>query len=211
MKKLAGSSTRLFGYDQTNINDYTFNSMGFRSQEPSQHARLAVVGNSISFGIGLSQKDIYGSILAKKLGFELDNLSFGCYLHENHDHLENIKLLAEQNQETIFIIQINNLDRVRQDQKTVICNNDHDLCLKKFLDYYDQLLQILNGRPYLLVYWDSKQFDIPDSVAKNITLRNKFHLDCSLQNNTETFGSLSHKTIANILHQIILSDKVRSG
>jgi hypothetical protein len=165
----------------------------------------------VSFGIGLAQQYTYASILANNLVLELDNLSLGCYLHENNDHINNIDLLAKQNQETIFIIQINNLDRIRQDQETVTCNNNHDLCVKKFLDYYDQLLQILKDRPYLLIYWDDKKFDIPDTVIKNIKLYNKFHLDHSLPNNTVTFGSLSHRTIAHTLQQIILSDRVRPG
>ena len=209
MKRLAGKRTTVFGYDQTNTVDYTFNDLGFRSQKPSQGARLAVVGNSLSFGIGLPQEQTYSSILAKSLGLELDNFSLGCYIHENHDYINNINLLAKQNQETIFVIQINNLDRIRQDQSVVVCSEDHNLCLKKFLNYFDQLLQILKDRPYLLVYWDNKQFDIPETVAKTIKLRNKFHLDHSLQTNTDTFGPVSHRVIAQTLKQVIAADKVQ--
>lgn len=209
MKKLAGSTTRLFGYDQTNTVDYTFNNLGFRSQEPKQHARLAVIGNSVSFGIGLTAEQTYANMLAQKLDLELDNLSLGCYLHENHDHLHNIELLAKQDIETVFVVQINNLDRVRVDGSVVSCVNDPNICVKKFLDYFDQLIQILVHRPCLFIYWDHKQFNLPDSVVKKISLYNKFHLDQSLPNNTDTFGPNSHKAIAQSLFQIISAGKVQ--
>lgn len=210
MKLLAGSSTKLFGYDQTGSVDYNFNSLGFRSQEPSRAARVAVIGNSVSFGIGLPVANNYASILSNKLGIELDNMSIGCYMHENHDTLVNIKSLAQQDLETIFIVQINNLDRVRQENK-IICTDDQELCVKKFLDYFDQVTQILSHRPCLFVYWDNKEFDIPESVIKKIKIKNKFHLDQSLADNPSTFGPVSHRIIAQTLYQVITTDKVRPG
>lgn len=208
MKTLAGSSTRIFGYDQTDSVEYSFNSLGFRSQEPSRGARLAVIGNSVSFGIGLPFEQSFGSIISKKLNLELDNLSLGCYPHENYDTIINIQSLAQQNQETIFIIQINNLDRVRYENKVIRCD-DSALCMKKFLDYFDQVTQILHNRPCMFVYWDDKSYDIPNAVSKKIKIKNQFHLDQSLSTNSDTFGSTSHKVIAQALLQIILTDKVQ--
>jgi hypothetical protein len=48
---LAGKTVKRYGYDQQDLIDYSFNSLGFRSPEPTNDPRLVIVGNSISFGV----------------------------------------------------------------------------------------------------------------------------------------------------------------
>lgn len=51
MSMLAEKTVKNYGYDTQNLIEYSFNSLGFRSPEPSKDPSLVVIGNSISFGI----------------------------------------------------------------------------------------------------------------------------------------------------------------
>jgi len=123
MKQLADKSTRFFGYDQQGTIEYNFNKLGFRTGNTNGNLDINLIGNSISFGIGLEYNQTFGSILANNLDRKLNNFSFGCYHHENHDHLTNIETLSNQDRDDIFVIQINNLDRKRLDSNLVVAGN----------------------------------------------------------------------------------------
>lgn len=202
MSELAGTTVQHYGYDQQGLINYSFNSLGFRSLEPTTDPRLVIVGNSLSFGIGLDIQNTFGSILAQHTNRQLDNRSLGCFSHENHDQLHNIKLLAQQDQDSVFVIQINNLDR-RRTGNTVINNNSQDWCVEKFLDFFDQTEQILKDYPHTYVYWDNVSYDLPKSVTKKIVIKNKCHYDNSLLDNKDTFGMKSHDHIAKVLRHCI--------
>lgn len=202
MSSLAGRTVKNYGYDSRGQVEYSFNSQGFRSPEESQDPRLVVVGNSVSFGVGLDIQHTFGSILAKSIDRSLDNRAIGCVYHENHEHLVNLHLLAEQQYDSVFVIQINNLDR-RREGNTILTNNSAEWCVKRFLDFFDQTEEILKYYPHKYIYWDDINYPIPDSVLKKIVINNKFHLDHSLPNNNSTFGIKTHSAIAKILHHVI--------
>jgi hypothetical protein len=175
--------------------------LGFRTGTDSTATGVVnLIGNSVSFGIGLDYNQTFGSILAANMGRKLNNVSYGCYLHENHDHLNNIKILTETGNDTdIYIVQINNLDRRRVDQHTVLVDNDHLFCKTKFLDYFDQINELLRYKHRLFLYWDNKSYDLPRSITDQFTIFNKFCLDTSLPLHPDTFGHKSHLAIAKIL------------
>ena len=132
MKRMAKKSTRFFGYDCQGRIIYNFNELGFRTDNIDRQSAVNLFGNSISFGIGLNYHQTFGHILATNLNRKLNNFSFGCYLHENHDHITNIKTLANNDNDDIFIIQINNLDRQRINRTLVVSGNDKLFCKKDF-------------------------------------------------------------------------------
>jgi hypothetical protein len=202
MKQLAGTEVINYGYDKQNTVRYSFNSLGFRSPEPVTTPSLVVVGNSISFGIGLDMSMTYGAILSSKFNRSLDNRAFGCYFHENHDHLSNIDLLTQQDRDSIFVIQINNLDRRRQGEN-VLNGNDANWCVKRFLDFFDQAEHLLKHRPHKYIYWDDVNYSIPDSVKKLIFIKNQFQIDNSIANNHGSVGPKSHFAIAKALSYVI--------
>jgi hypothetical protein len=202
MSALAGKTVKNYGYDTQNSIEYSFNSLGFRSPEPSKDPSLVVIGNSISFGIGLNLQHTFGSILAQYTNRKLDNRSVGCFFHENHDHLHNIKLLAEQNRDAVFVVQINNLDR-RRDGMIVRDKNLPEWCVKRFLDFFDQTEEILKKHQHKYLYWDDIDYNLPLSITKKIVIRNKCHYDTSLSANKNTFGIKSHDHIAKILLHVI--------
>jgi len=202
MLDLAGKTVQHYGYDRQGLVDYSFNSLGFRSPEPNNDSRLVIVGNSISFGIGLDIQHTFGFLLSQHLNRHLDNRSLGCFFHENHDQLHNIKLLAQQDQDSVFVIQINNLDRKRNGS-VVNDNNPQEWCVKRFLDFFDQTEEILKNRPHTYVYWDDIDYQLPQYVINKIAIKNKCHYDSSLLNNKNTFGMKSHEHIAKILRHYI--------
>jgi hypothetical protein len=202
MSALAGKTVKNYGYDTQNLIEYSFNSLGFRSPEPSKDPSLVVIGNSISFGIGLNLQHTFGSMLAHYTNRKLDNRSVGCFFHENHDHLLNIKLLAEQNRDSVFVIQINNLDR-RRDGMIVRDKNLPEWCVKRFLDFFDQTEEILKKHQHKYVYWDNIDYQLPSTILKKIIINNKGHYDTSILTNKNTFGIKSHHHIAAILNHVI--------
>ena len=197
MKQLANKSTQFFGYDQQGHINYEFNNLGFRTGYTGEHSSINLIGNSISFGIGLHYNQTFGSILSTNLNKKLNNLSFGCYFHENHDHITNIKTLANQDSDDIYIIQINNLDRQRIDPTLVISGNDHSFCKKRFLDYFDQVTELLKNKITIFLYWDDIYYDFSKSIVDRILIFNKCHLDISLLNNKDTFGIKTNRFISN--------------
>lgn len=201
MSKLANQTVKCFGYDQRGIVDYSFNHLGFRSPDPTTAPRLVVIGNSISFGIGIDFAHTYGALLAQALNRHIDNRAVGCFFHTNHDHLANIELLSKQNQDSVFLIQINNLDR-RREQNQVFSGNDHDWCVKQLESFVDQTSELLKHIPHKYVYWDNIEYNLPSAVKKNIVLINKFHLDTSIDHNADTFGVQSHRAIAKALFHL---------
>ena len=202
-QSLANQTVTKFGIDHQGIINYQFNSLGFRSSEPGQNPRLVTVGNSIAFGVGVPYQQTFSFKLAQKFGLQNENYSFGCYLHENHDHLNNISTLANQDIESIFIIQFNNLSRKRLNSESVVIHNNSEENLKKFLEYYEQVTDLLRGRLKFFLYWDSDSYQLPDSISRQILIRNKFHLDSSIPGHPETFGPNSHRAIYQVLsHKI---------
>jgi hypothetical protein len=202
MSLLSGKTVTNYGYDNQNLIEYSFNSLGFRSPEPTDAPSLVVIGNSVSFGIGLNIQNTFGSILANYTNRKLDNRAVGCFYHENHDHLQNIKLLSEQDRDSIFVIQINNLDRQRNGT-TVHDKNLPAWCVKRFLDFFDQTEEILKKHRHTYIYWDNVSYDLPSTVLKKIVINNKCHYDKSLLDKENTFGINSHSHIAKILNHVI--------
>jgi hypothetical protein len=197
MKRLANSTVTQFGYDNVGAASYCFDSRGFRTQNHNSR-RLNVIGNSLSFGIGLNQQDTFGSQLAHHLNLDLNNCSFGCYLHENHDHLQNLNFMVTRDSDDVFLIQINNLDR-RREHDDVKTNIDSAWAIKRFLDYFDQVRELCRNHKVIYVYWDNIQYSLPHSVINEISIYNKFHLDQSLLTYPDTFGPNSHQAIGRVL------------
>lgn len=202
MSSLAGKTVKSYGYDRREIVDYSFNSQGFRTLDNVNKPRLIIVGNTISFGIGLPIEQTYGHLLAQYTNRHVDNRAIGCVLHDNHDYLANIKLLTQQDQDSAFVIQINNLNRQRTGN-SVVLNNDPAWCVNHFLEFFDQAEDLLKMHQHTYVYWDNIQYDLPKSILEKIVINNKFHLDSSLPDKDITFGPKTHETIAKVLRYFI--------
>ena len=167
-QKLKNLSVRTFGYDTSGQIDYTFNSIGFRSPEIANARSLFVIGNSVSFGIGLPMTDTFAYQVSDAMTLPLANLSYGCHFHENHDHLHNIHSVAQRDHDDIILLQINNLDRFRKDRDTVVSGNDQEFCVKRFLDYFCQVKNLFRHKSLMIIYWDEIHYDMPKTIKDNI-------------------------------------------
>lgn len=61
------------GYDD--VQDYTLNSSGYRGPEFIKNVDLLVAGCSFTYGMGVPENGIWGSIIADKLGVTYNNIS----------------------------------------------------------------------------------------------------------------------------------------
>ena len=199
MGSLAGREVVNFGIDQSDNITYKFNSLGFRSPEHYNRDSVIVVGNSISFGIGIAEEDIYGYQVAEQAGLGYINCSLGCYFHENHDHLLNLKNLAKRTTNDLFLIQFNNLARQRVSAEKVISSRNKIQAVNNFIDYFTQVEQLLWNKQKFYFYWDNVDHVLPPEIKNKLLIHNKFHLDTSLPNNTNTFGIKSHLTISKVV------------
>lgn len=196
--KVKNKNITKFGYDQIGSTEYKFNSLGFRSPEIIDLPTVFCIGNSVSFGIGVDESKTFVSLVAKDLGRPYANLGFGCYFHENHDHLQNLINLSGRNQEDIVLIQINNLDR-RRCGDSVIDGNAPAFCRTRFLDYFEKVNALFKYKTRVFLYWDEVEHDLPKSVTKKILIHNKGHLDQSLPGRIDTFGVKSHGFVSNVI------------
>ena len=199
MSSLASQEIINFGYDKSTTVNYKFNSLGFRSPEQHNSDSVIVIGNSISFGIGIDEGDIYGHRVAKQLGLGYINCSLGCYFHENHDHLLNLKNLAKRTANDLFLIQINNLDRLRISAEKVISPGNKIQAVDKFINYFTQVEQLLWDKQKFYFYWDNVDHELPAEIKHKFLIHNKFHIDTSLPDNADTFGIKSHSAISKVI------------
>jgi hypothetical protein len=196
MQNLANQTVSNFGYDTSDTVQYQFNSLGFRGPELKDTASVIVIGNSVSFGLGLEFQNTYGHRVADYLGLPVANFSFGCYYHSNTDYLNNIKLLSQRSHSDVFLIQINNIDRLRTSHAVVA---DPDTAVSRVIDYLDEISNLLKNKQSVYLMWDDVTYSLPDSVSNMLLIHNKFHLDKSLPDHPDTFGILSNQAVAKII------------
>lgn len=202
MWRLRGQTVKHFGYDQETDTQYSFNSLGYRSAiefEPDSQA-IVVLGNTISFGPGLDVAQSFAGIIANHVARDVYNFAWGCYAHTNAEQLALLKTILCEFRPNHVIFQINNLNRLRINH-VISTNNAHDLVVSEFEKFVRDLDSVLQDVPHTLLYWDDQVFSIN---LPRCVVYNKYHVDSSLQSNSDTFGSMSHKLIAHaILPNII--------
>ncbi len=194
MYRLRTQTVKNFGYDHETQVDYKFNSLGYRSDSEfvDNHSPIVILGNTISFGLGLDVEKSFAGIIAYTLHCDVYNFAWGCYSHTNAEQLTLLKQILSVLRPRHVIFQINNLDRLRQGDQVIVNNPDH-VVISEFEKFRDDLVQTLDSIPHVLLYWDEKQYSVtlPDCL-----IHNKYHCDISLKSDTTTFGYRSHKLIA---------------
>lgn len=188
------TAVKNFGYDNETSVDYRFNSLGYRSNvefTPDSSA-IVLLGNSISFGIGLPLEQTYGEILSQKTGRPVYNFSLGCYGHTNMEQLPLLESILRTFDPFCVIFQINNLNRFRLNGK-ILFDNPIDRVISEYNNFYKDVKILLKDMSHIFLYWDQETFDVklPDCL-----IHNKYHVDYSLKNRTSTFGKKTNKLIA---------------
>lgn len=194
MKEFSNQSVKTFGYDKGRKIDYVFNSLGYRStlEFVDDSNPIILLGNSVTFGIGLNVDDTFAGIISKKISNPVYNFAWGCYAHTNHEQLDLLDNIVKNIKPKHIVFQINNLDRIRQNGK-IVYNNPKNLILSQFDDFYKKLKLLLTNVSHTLIYWDDHNYDLD---FNKFLIYNKYHLDISIENMPNTFGKKSHKLIA---------------
>jgi len=203
MYNLANSFTKIFGYDDTLENTYRFNSMGYRSHHEfsTNNNPIIIIGNSISFGIGVPYEKTFGYIIETLTKRPVYNFSVGCFLHSNNWQLKRCREIIKSFNPSFVIFQINNINRISIGEKTIISKNKN-IILTTFYDFYEELKNLFNGINHLLIYWDNMSFSLPQYIINDLCIYNKYHVDKSC-NLDYVFGIKSHKLIAHKLINVI--------
>jgi hypothetical protein len=186
-----------FGYDNESRTHYRFNSLGYRSNTEFDICGnpIIVLGNTISFGLGMPIEQSFAGIIANTLNCAVYNFSWGCYGHTNADQLCLLKQILSVIQPQRVIFQINNLNRFRNGNHVSFLNPD-DVVISEFNKFNAELQQTLASVPHDFLHWDNLTYPValPDCL-----IYNKYHVDSSLQSNPNTFGPRSHKLIAHTI------------
>jgi len=192
MYELRSTTVTEFGYDQTNSVSYSFNNQGFRTEEFTDTAPIIILGNSISFGIGISFDKTFGALIKKEIKMPIYNLSWGAYEHTNHEQLEFYKQILKTITPKYVIWQINNLNRKRINHN-ICLDNENEYIVNSYYDFITQAHLVLGETPHTFIHWDDQFFDIDFSYC---LIYNKYHVDRTSINNHNTFGPASHRLIA---------------
>jgi hypothetical protein len=187
-----------FGYDTNGNASYKFNSLGYRGEEfNSSHPAIICLGNTCTFGLGLSYSETFAGIIENNVSCSVYNFAWGCYKHTNKDQLYLLKNILGEIKPRHVIFQINNLDRIKVNG-LIFSNNTNESVLQEYTEFKIALDAILKNLPHSLLYWDNKNYPIDFS---DCLIYNKYHVDNSIFTNTNTFGKKTHQLIAKKLLQ----------
>lgn len=204
MYQYRNKTIKNFGVDTESCVEYSFNSLGYRSPyEFDEKNTIVVLGNTISFGIGLTYTDTFSSILEQQLDTKVYNFSIGCYLHQNHDQLALLNSIIQSLDPKHVVFQINNLDRKRISDTQVNTNNDVNEILALYNSFMQELKKMLDTVSNSLIYYDNISYNI---ARDNFLIDNSYHVDHSIISNKGTFGKKSHKLIG-----LKLMQKIQAG
>ena len=182
-----------FGYDhETNI-DYKFNNLGYRSNiefEPGKQP-IIVLGNTLSFGLGVSIEDTYAYKISTETQKPVYNLSWGCYGHTNNELLKLLKFILLMDNPSLIIFQINNLNRYREENKKVNFNNKTSLIISEYQKFYNEISVLLKDKKHIFLYWDNENHEVQLPAC---LIKNKYFIDTSLKIKN-IFGKKSHHLI----------------
>lgn len=198
-----GTTSVGFGRDQLSNITYTFNSLGYRSNiefVPNNNA-IVILGNTISFGLGVEVDKTFAGILGNTLSNPIYNFSWGCYGHTNHEQLNLLENILQVINPRKVIFQINNLNRRRLPDGGIDRANTAEFIKSAYTAFYQQATDMLVNTPYIFLHWDNETHGFDPS---NCLVYNKYHVDKSVSHIDYSFGPKSHKLIALKLLQNIL-------
>jgi hypothetical protein len=188
------NTIRNFGYDDSTNIDYQFNTMGYRSNREFdiENSPIILLGNTITFGLGVPREKTFAGIIEKKLAHPVYNFAWGCYAHTNLEQLALLKSILNVTNPRYVLFQINNLNRYRVNGEINFHNPLH-LVIDEYTKFIAEIKIILNTVPHGYLHWDEHIYDVE---LPKCLVYNKYHVDVSVATNKTTFGIKTHKLIA---------------
>ena len=189
------TTVKSFGYDSETETEYCFNSLGYRADFEFELNKkpIYILGNSMSFGLGVDFENTYGALVSKTLGIPVYNFSWGCYSHTNIEQIMFLEKLLEIDKPDFIIFQINNLNRSRNHLGDINFANEEPLILSLYEKFIRQSQHILKNQKHMFVYWDDEKHDVV--LPKNCIIKNRYCVDSVLKSRY-ILGPKSHKLIS---------------
>jgi len=180
------------GDSETKI-DYKFNKLGYRSNIEFELKKKPIIllGNTISFGLGLPIEDTFSYIISSHFKKPVYNFSWGCYAHTNYEQLNLLKKILEIDEPSLIIFQINNLNRYRNNG-IISFGNSKELIISEYKKFYFEISKLLKNKKHIFLYWDNEEHDVK---FPKCLIKNRYIVDTSLKNKI-TAGKKSNKLIA---------------
>ena len=183
-----------YGYDSVTDVDYTFNSLGYRSSVQFDAPNpIVVLGNTMSFGLGLPYEQTYAGIVEQQTKTPVYNLSWGCYAHTINEQLELLQDVYNCIEPSLVIFQINNLNRYRLNKTEVSFNNSRDIIHAEYNRFIYNLHKTIANKNIVLMHWDNENHGIQ---IPNLLIDNKYSIDFVPDITPAVIGMKSHKLIA---------------
>ena len=198
MYELRNQTLPKFAEDDFTGTTYRFNNLGYRSNREFEISNdvIVILGNTLSFGLGLNIEKTFSGLIEEQLKYPIYNFSWGRYGHENSEQLILLKNILSLINPRLVIFQINDLNRIRRNDK-IKFDNPKELVLEKFNKFYTELNNCLNTIPHILLQWDENNYNIDTS---KFLIYNKYHIDSVDFYHSgiyrPTMGKSSHKLIA---------------
>ena len=188
-----------FGYDHETNTNYTFNNLGYRSMVEfvEDASPVIILGNTISFGLGLPIEKTFAGIMSQALDYPIYNFAWGCYGHTNNDQLLLLQHILTVLKPRHVIFQINNLNRIRNNGQVSFDNPD-EIVISEFNKFSQEIQKVLKTTPHDFLHWDEKTYPVN---LPHCRILNKYHVDSSPVRNKNTFGPRTHKLIAHSILQ----------
>ena len=203
MYRCRGTTSIGFERDQVSSSTYTFNSLGYRSniEFDPKHSAVVILGNTISFGLGIDLAETFAGILGNTLSVPVYNFACGCYGHTNHEQLALLQDILKVTAPHKVIFQINNLNRRRLPDGSIDRANTAEFIKSAYTEFYQQATDVLANTPHVFLHWDNEFHGFEHT---NCLVYNKYHVDKSIPDINTSFGPKSHKLIALKLLQNII-------
>ena len=198
MYELRNQTVTKFMDDNYTGTKYRFNNLGYRSNREfnNNNNPIVVLGNTLTFGLGLNIENTFLGIIEEKLAHPVYNFSWGRYAHENSEQLILLRKILSMITPRMVIFQINDKNRMRINGK-ISFDNPKELVIEEFNKFYTELNECLNTIPHILLHWDEENYDLDYSKC---LIYNKYHIDSidfyHGDKHRPAMGKSSHKLIA---------------
>jgi hypothetical protein len=198
MLELAGKTVNKFRYDETGNVVYTFNNEGYRSTaEFNDFNPIIIIGNSISFGLGVSYDQTFGKIIEDSLNHPVYNFSIGAYRHSNFYQLDRLKFILNYFEPKHIIFQINNLINIHNHGvEETVQEQNKSIAEKIFKEFWQELCLILAKYNHSIIYYDDIEYCINEKIKEKFLIHNRYKVDNAISTLNQTFGPKTHKLIA---------------
>jgi hypothetical protein len=163
---------------------YQFNNLGYRNDidYAAQDSAVGVyIGSSITAGIGIDWHKSFAYLASQQLETPAYHFAQGCKGVDNREILRMLEAVTQSGLDVqYFVLQFIDLDR-RYDAETgaTIHNIDLEQNINEFVQVFDRVCKVLEGRSWCFLGCDRLQHQLPEHISqhKNLVAWNPRFID----------------------------------